>query len=31
MKNSIIPSIWFDQNAQEAFDLYCQVFPNSHL
>ncbi|MCW8309726.1 VOC family protein [Sphingobacterium sp. InxBP1] len=30
MKNSIIPSIWFDQNAQEAFNLYCQVFPNSH-
>ena len=31
MENSIIPSIWFDQNAKEAFDLYCQTFPNSHV
>lgn len=31
MENSIIPSIWFDQNAKEAFDLYCQTFPNSHI
>lgn len=31
MENSIIPSIWFDQNAKEAFDLYSQTFPNSHI
>ncbi|MGE8301444.1 VOC family protein [Sphingobacterium sp.] len=31
MNNSIIPSIWFDQNAQEAFDLYCRIFPESHI
>ncbi|WP_343320023.1 VOC family protein [Sphingobacterium multivorum] len=31
MNNSIIPSIWFDQNAQEAFDLYAGTFPGSHI
>ncbi|WP_312340288.1 VOC family protein [Sphingobacterium sp.] len=31
MNNVIIPSIWFDQNAKEAFDLYCRIFPNSHI
>lgn len=31
MNNVIIPSIWFDQNAKEAFDLYCRTFPNSHI
>ncbi|WP_343566082.1 VOC family protein [Sphingobacterium sp.] len=31
MENSIIPSIWFDQNAKEAFDLYSQTFPNSQV
>ncbi|WP_433902411.1 VOC family protein [Sphingobacterium puteale] len=31
MGNSIIPSIWFDQNAKEAFDLYCQTVSNSRV
>ena len=31
MNNLIIPSIWFDQNAKEAFDLYCGIFPNSQV
>ncbi|WP_313491579.1 VOC family protein [Sphingobacterium multivorum] len=31
MNNSIIPSIWFDQNAKEAFDLYAGTFPGSHI
>jgi predicted 3-demethylubiquinone-9 3-methyltransferase (glyoxalase superfamily) len=29
MKNSIYPCIWFDGNAREAADLYCDTFGNS--
>ncbi|MDM1296609.1 VOC family protein [Sphingobacterium sp. N143] len=31
MENSIIPSIWFDQNAKEAFNLYSDTFSNSKI
>lgn len=31
MKNSIIPSLWFDSQAQEAFEFYAQTFPNSQI
>ena len=29
MKNQLIPSLWFDNNALEAFEYYAEVFPNS--
>ena len=31
MSNKIIPSLWFDNNAKEAFDFYTDVFPNSSI
>ena len=31
MQNKIIPSIWFDDNAKEAFDFYTDVFPKSSV
>jgi len=31
MSNKIIPSLWFDMNAKEAFDFYTDVFPNSSI
>lgn len=30
-KLEIIPSLWFDNNAEEAIDFYCSVFPNSKI
>lgn len=31
MANKIIPSLWFDNQAKEAFDYYTDVFPNSSI
>ncbi len=31
MANKIIPSLWFDSQAKEAFDFYTDVFPNSSI
>lgn len=31
MANKIIPSLWFDNNAKEAFDYYTDIFPNSSI
>lgn len=28
---NIIPSLWFDNNAEEAMNYYCEVFPNSSV
>lgn len=30
-KSQIIPSLWFDNNAEEAIQFYCSVFPNSKV
>lgn len=29
--DKIHPCLWFDQNAQEAAEFYCSVFPNSRI
>jgi predicted 3-demethylubiquinone-9 3-methyltransferase (glyoxalase superfamily) len=31
MSQAITPSLWFDNNAQEAMDYYVSVFPNSAI
>lgn len=31
MKNNIIPAIWFDHNAKEAFEFYSQTFPETAI
>ncbi len=31
MSQKITPSLWFDMNAEEAMNYYCEVFPNSHI
>jgi predicted 3-demethylubiquinone-9 3-methyltransferase (glyoxalase superfamily) len=31
MNNNIFPCLWFDGNAKEAADFYCQVFSNSKV
>jgi predicted 3-demethylubiquinone-9 3-methyltransferase (glyoxalase superfamily) len=31
MAQSIIPSLWFDNNAEEAMNYYVGVFPNSQI
>jgi len=31
MKQTIIPSLWFDNNAEEAMNYYVSVFPNSEI
>ncbi len=31
MKNQIIPSLWFDNQALEAFEYYTEIFPNSSI
>lgn len=31
MSNKIYPCLWFDQNAHEAADYYCSIFPNSKI
>lgn len=28
---SITPSLWFDQNLEEAAEFYVSIFPNSHI
>jgi predicted 3-demethylubiquinone-9 3-methyltransferase (glyoxalase superfamily) len=28
---TIVPSLWFDGNAQEAAEFYCELFPNSRI
>ena len=30
-EQSIVTSIWFDNNAEEAVDFYCSVFPDSRI
>jgi predicted 3-demethylubiquinone-9 3-methyltransferase (glyoxalase superfamily) len=29
--NPIIPSLWFDMQAEEAANFYCSIFPNSRI
>jgi predicted 3-demethylubiquinone-9 3-methyltransferase (glyoxalase superfamily) len=31
MTNPIFPCLWFEDNAKEAVDYYCSVFPNSTI
>lgn len=31
MSQAIVPSIWFDMNAEEAMNYYVEVFPNSKI
>ncbi len=31
MKNNIIPAIWFDHNAKEAFEFYSKTFPETEI
>lgn len=31
MSQKIIPSLWFNMNAEEAMNYYISVFPNSHI
>lgn len=31
MSQAIIPSLWFDNNAEEAMNFYVQLFPNSRI
>jgi predicted 3-demethylubiquinone-9 3-methyltransferase (glyoxalase superfamily) len=31
MKSPIFPCLWLDDNAKEAADFYCSVFPNSRI
>lgn len=31
METKITPSLWFDDNAEEAAAFYCSVFPNSRI
>jgi len=31
MKNQIIPSLWFDNNAIDAFEFYSNIFPNTFV
>lgn len=31
MNQAIIPSLWFDNNAEEAMNFYVQLFPHSHI
>lgn len=31
MGDSLYPAVWFDNNAAEAFELYCKLFPNSKI
>lgn len=31
MKNTIIPALWFDQQALEAFEFYSEVFPDTSI
>lgn len=31
MTQRVIPSLWFDNNAEEAMNYYCEVFPNSQI
>ncbi len=31
MNQSIIPCWWFEGNANEAFEFYTQIFPNSEI
>ncbi len=31
MKNQLIPSLWFDNNAREAFEFYSDIFPNTDI
>jgi predicted 3-demethylubiquinone-9 3-methyltransferase (glyoxalase superfamily) len=31
LSQKITPSLWFDMNAEEAMNYYCEVFPNSHI
>lgn len=31
MKQRIIPNLWFDGNAEEAAQFYCEVFPSSRV
>jgi predicted 3-demethylubiquinone-9 3-methyltransferase (glyoxalase superfamily) len=31
MTHSIYPCLWFEKNAQAAFEWYCSIFPHSHM
>lgn len=31
MSQKIIPSLWFNNNAEEAMNYYCEVFPDSQI
>ena len=31
MSNKIYPCLWFDGNAKEAAEYYCNIFPNSKI
>ena len=31
MENKIIPALWFDNNAKEALDFYCDILPHSSI
>lgn len=31
MKNPIYPCLWYNNNAKEAAEFYCSVFPNSRI
>ncbi|MCW5879060.1 MAG: VOC family protein [Anaerolineales bacterium] len=31
MKFKITPHLWYDQQAKEAAEFYCSVFPNSRI
>ncbi|WP_100611873.1 VOC family protein [Confluentibacter lentus] len=31
MKNLIYPCLWFDNQAKEAAEFYCRIFPNSRI
>lgn len=31
MKNPIYPCLWFDNQAKEAAEYYCSIFPNSSI
>ena len=30
-KQRIVPNLWFDNQAQEAAEFYCSIFPNSRI
>ena len=31
VRHTITPCLWFDDQAEQAADLYCSVFPNSKI